>query len=63
MLLLSGGRSGCTPGAMAALSNLHREATLLVLSRYPLVVLAGSEEALARVCEMETEVLFVPASM
>jgi hypothetical protein len=48
---------------MAALSNLHREATLLVLSRYPLVVLAGSEEALARVCEMETEVLFVPASM
>jgi len=30
---------------MAALSNLHRELTLLVLSRYPLVVLEGSEEA------------------
>lgn len=30
---------------MPGLSNLHRELTLLVLSRYPLVVLEGSEEA------------------
>lgn len=30
---------------MPGLSNLHRELTLLVLSRYPLIVLEGAEEA------------------